>query len=204
MALGDDTIIRRMSDATERRGQKVTLRRVAKVSGQLPHPPVLFDAVVDGDFLTGATQISIRAGQAVGRLISGDKLTIGGTVKVTVSGTVNARTPSVDAATVVTPGFTNIPLLPALAANISDGDDVVLVPGTDTDVYVMPTSISARLRPDQIIAGDLFMRLPAFNVSKPATTDIVIMGDDRYSIIGIDPFLHRGMVAGWDLHLRSV
>lgn len=203
MATGDDTIARRVADACYRRGRRVTIRRIAKSSGASPHPPVLFNAVSDGAYSAGVTTISIRASQAVGRLLAGDKLTIG-SATATVGAEISARSPSFDPSVVVVPGFTNIQLSVALSASVSDGDAVTLTAATDATAWMMPTAIPARLRSDQIITGDLFLRMPAYRQTKPLTTDQLIIDGTAYSIIGIDPIFQRAITVAWDLQARTI
>lgn len=203
MTAGDDTMVRRYADAMQRRGRQITLRRItALADGTTPNPPTLVFPVLDGDAAAAATSIAIRASQAIGRLLAGDTLSIGGFAPVTIAADVTARALSLDPANPATPGFDAVTLASGLPGAAADGTAIVPTWKADTLVWASVQGFAVGLRSDQIVSGDLRVRIAAFGIAQPSLTDrLLIDGYDR-SIVGVDPFYVRSDIAAWDVQAR--
>lgn len=193
----DDTVIRRMAETYERKGTPIILRRTTSAVGG-PNPPVLVNPRLDGAVLAGVTQIAIRADQAVGRIVAGDKLNIGASIEYTVAAPVTARTPSMNPTVVVAPGFTAVTLTAPLEDPGADGATITMRWSADQTIYGSVASRSSSLAPDQRVDGDFRLIIPAFGVlSPPKEQGAVSFGGVWYRIVQVIPNLHRDQVSHW-------
>lgn len=202
MTTGDDTIIRRYADAVERRGTKVTLRRTTLVNGVSPNPAVLVSPVLDGNHSSGATSIAIRAGQATGRIIAGDKLKIGALDPITVSATATARLPSMDPSVTPNPGFASVSLAAPLPSGQADGAVIVPTWVADQQVWVVLTGAPINMTNDRILAGDLFVRMPSFNTAQPLMDQQLLVNGDWRTVVNVRPVFWNTLISAWDVQAR--
>lgn len=202
MTFGDDTIIRRFSDAVQRRGQQITLRRATSAGALGPNPPAVIAPVLAGNVSAGASQISIRATAAFGRILPGDTITIGTLPEITVAAVAFANAAPVDPSAPWVPGFTNIELAGTLASAASDGTAIQIIWSADALVWCVIGALDFSLRSDQIIAGDETVVIPSYGVARPSVTDQLIIGDQTRTIISVTPARQRGLIVSWQLHAR--
>jgi len=157
--------------------------------------------VLEGPILAGATTIMLRASQAVGRILAGDRLAIGATSFIAVATTVTAREPSMDPAIIVTPGFDAITLTsPAPAA--PDGAPITPIWSADRIIPAAIQSYSLSLRNDQILAGDEEVIIAAYGNDRPDDTDILIFDGTPRSVVDVYPVYVLGLAAAWRVHVR--
>jgi hypothetical protein len=199
---GDDTIVRRFADGVSRRGRQIVLRRISLINGQSPNPPVLVSPVTNGHALAGATHIAIRAIQAVGRIVAGDILTIGSLAPIAVAADVTAQVPTMDPAVTVTPGFGVVVLAAPLPSDVADGSPIVPAWMADQLVWTMERNFSIALQGTQIVAGDLSMVVAAFGVTRPNTTDQLLLDGSIRSIVNVGREMVRGQAVAWTIQAR--
>jgi hypothetical protein len=199
----DDTIVRRYADAMERKGFRIVLRRISYVGGALPNPPILTAPVLDGTALAGATSIAIRASQAEGRIVQGDRLRFGtNLIAIKVAADATARGPETDPAHPATPGFATILLATPLLADVPDGTPIVASWSADQRVWATEQAYALSQRSDQILTGDLNVAIAAFNVVQPNAIDQLIFGGVIRSIVSIERSTVRGQTVAWKLQAR--
>lgn len=193
------TIAQRLKAAVQRRGATIALRRVSTSAapGSLSNPPILISPVIDGAPSAGATVIAIRANDAQGRMINGDRLVIAGT-SYRVTQTAEARdfdTP--------TAGFDNVHISPGLRANVADGTSVTPAWIADEKVPAIIQAYPQRLVDGTLItARDLELLIPSHEIDQPELTDLVLIGDDLRSIVSVQPIYTGSTIVQWRVQAR--
>jgi hypothetical protein len=195
-----DTLNRRVADALARRGnQRVTLRHLT-TSGPphlLPNPPTLVSPVLDGDTASGTSTIAIRAEDARGRMLDGDKLRIGDII-YRITATANSR-----ALTATEPGFDAVAITPGLVASLTDGAEITPIWSADTTVTALVQSYPLRLVDGtRIQSRDLMVTIAAYGLEQPSLTDQIIIGADIRSIMGVTPTYAGDRVVRWEIQAR--
>ena len=198
---GNDTIIRRFSDAMQRRGRLLTLRHVTNAGPAGPNPPSVMNAVLNGNVAAGATVISIRATAATGRIRAGDQISIGAFAPLTVAADIIANTPGFDPAVAWVPGFTDVITAP-LPADAIDGTALAFTWQADAPVWASVAGFDFSLQNTDIIAGDLDVTIAAYGVAPPADADQILIDGQIRSVRNVLPKYQRGLVVAWRLQAR--
>lgn len=202
MTFGDDTIIRRYSDAVRRRGRCITLRHVTSAGALGPNPPAVVAPVLDGPAAAGASVISVRATAAFGRILAGDKITIGALPPIAVGADVIASAAPVDPSAPWQPGFTGITLAGTLPSPAADGTAVAFTWQADTTVWCVVGEFDAKLQPTQLVAGDESVVIPAYGIAKPLATDQLLFDGETRTIVTVTRVYQRGLVVAWRVQAR--
>ena len=201
MTDGDDSIVRRAWDGYQRRGDAFILRRISKINGLLPNPPILSGAALDGAVIAGARQLSIRADVATGRIVAGDKIILSGRILEVATDTA-ARAISQDPAVVAVPGFTNVPLVRALPISAADGAVLDFAWKGDSEIKGRVEAFDTSIGANGIIAGDLGVTIPSYGIDPPTIIDELLIDGRIRSIQSITPVLARGVAVTWHVHAR--
>jgi hypothetical protein len=192
-------LLGRVAAAIRRNGTRIILRNPTQTRGpvQHPYPPTLDGAVLDGAQRGGATLISIRADEALGLLVPGDEITVGGAAYLVVDG---GASRSYDAAS---PGFDNIRISPPLVADLADGAPMTFVWSTDQYLWAKIQSV-----PSILVDGSLFMTedlqvtIAAKGATPPSLAAKLIIGSDTRAIVSRRPVYANGYVTMWQLQAR--
>ena len=187
----------RLADTHGRKGTLVTLRRVTVGPGG-PNPPTLTDTVLDGNHSAGATSVSVRATQAVGRIVAGDQIGIGALQPINIASTAVARAPSLDPTVAFAPGVDAIALATPLPAAVSDGAPVSFSWAADRTVRAGVARKSRTIDGGMRIEEGLSITIAAhLVVSPPEIRDQAIIGPTSYQILRVDPAMVGDVMVAW-------
>ena len=180
-------------------GMNVVVRNLTTVTGPQPYPnpPSLSsNFAVSGGASIHATSITFAGSLVNGRLLAGDKFTLGAsptvyTIGTTIQSSANA--------------FTGVVFSPGLSVAATDGESVAFTFSADTTVPALVTSFPSRLvNGTTIQASDKQVRFLASSLSyAPVVTDKVFMFSEAYSIVNPRPIQVQGTIFGWSLHVRK-
>jgi hypothetical protein len=181
----------------------VTLRKVTVLPGAnpAPNPPTYDGLVVDGAFSAGVSVINMRGDPVTGRLIAGDRFTVG------TGPTVYAVTGSGSISPATADTLPAVPFTPVLAANAADGAAVVFtVFAADSSFDALVTSPPAILVNGTIVQSDQQIRfldasLPAG--VKPGIGDTLILSSVPAKAIAVKSMEMQGTVYAWSCRVRS-
>lgn len=202
MTTGDDTIVRRYADAMQRRGTQIVLRRTTLAGRQGPNLPSVTGALLNGMTYAGAETIAIRATAASGRIIAGDRITIGTRLPISVVAEVVANAPDPNPAVVWAPGFTGVHLSSPLPRPAADGNTISFIWSADAPVWVTVESFGSSLANTDIVAGDLDIEMAAYGIARPVATNMLLIGDEIRTVVQAQPKYYRGFVVAWKIQAR--
>lgn len=173
------------------------LYRSVTGSGATQSPPQGSNFVVAANAIEGAAAISIKSSFAVGKLVAGDKITVGGnTYSVTGSG-VQA----------VMNQFSAVPVTPALAANVAPGDAVVLFFARDIQVRGAVAAYAANEFMGGVLAGDrrvVIMQAALAGLdTTPKAGDKLIFEDRSFNVQSAVAIYQGASPIAWDIQVRG-
>jgi hypothetical protein len=202
VTFGDDTIVRRYSDAVQRRGRQITLRHVTSAGALGPNPPAILNPMLAGNAAAGASVISIRAIAAFGRIVAGDQITIGSMAPIAVASDVLSTAAPVDPSAPWLPGFTSITLAGTLPSAASDGTVIAFTWQSDIPVWCVVGNFDSKLQPTQLLAGDESVVIPAYGIAKPSATDQLLIDGETRTIVEVTQVYQRGLIVAWRVQAR--
>lgn len=164
--------------------------------GSTQNPPSITGAVsVAAIAVAGASAVSLKAGYLIGKLAAGDKLTIGATVH-TITGPVQGANNQ----------FANVPITPALVADVAVNQPVTLTFARDTTISAAVSGYQARELTGGVVAGDI--RLVALAASAallpeaPKVGDLVAVGGRNVAVKNVAPLYAGAMLAAYEVQCR--
>ena len=172
------------------------LYRAAAGSGSTQNPPQTGALTLAADAGAGDGAVSVRSTLAVGKLIAGDKLTIGGT-EYTVTADVQA----------VMSQFAGVPISPSLAGDAASGAAVTPTYKRDIALRAAVASYAAKEFMGGVQAGD--RRLVAMQSalsaldSEPKAGDRIVMGGRAFNVQSAMPIYQGAQPVAWDIQARG-
>lgn len=186
------------------KGSPITLRMVTFSAGAepLPNPPGWEAVAVAGAHLAGATSLALAGTRLLGRLVAGDRLTIGADT-VTVAAEASAE----DNAITVTLAA------PGLPADVADGAAVTPIWSADLPIMAEVAAGPRRLPDGSMTESRSFTaKIARFDLpdgvnvpdkDEPSHQWRIIMADgDERTVIDIAPTMVNGVCAVYDLLAR--
>ena len=176
-------------------GTDVLYRAVAG-SGSTQNPPQTGALTVAADANAGSSAIGIKSNLAVGKLIAGDKLTIGGT-EYTVTADVTA----------VMSQFSGVPVSPVLSADAVSGSEVVPTYKRDIALRAAVASYAAKEFMGGVQAGD--RRLVVMQAAlaaldgEPKAGDRIVFGGRTFNVQSAAPIYEGTTPIAWDIQARG-
>lgn len=166
-------------------------------SGSSQNPPSISGPVtLAADAVSGAATVSLRADYAVGRLLAGDTVSIGG---ITYSVTSPAKASS--------GGFAAIGIDPVLTVDAAIGDAVEIAFARDVTITAAISGYQASELQGGVQVGDLRIVLLASAVTNllesPKVGDMVILGGVGLRVANINPVYAGGKAIGWEVTARK-
>ena len=181
-------VIRRFGD-----GETITLRERCSLLNATTGAPTNTLAAV-GAHAAGAATLTLDAAGLVGVLVAGAQLTIAAVV-YTVGNEVQAASGA----------LTGVEISPVLAGNLADNGVVtVSTPYADYTYTVLRASIVERELADGRADTARGYRLEAVDQTRePKPGDVVIDGNDRETVLSVDPFRPGDRALNWTITLGS-
>ena len=192
-------LAKRVYQAYVRRAKRVVLRQVTTVPGPnpSPNPPTCEAPVLAASYPAGATVVSINAAAAIGRLIQGDTLTIGGAGYV-VAGTVASR-----AYANPPPGFDHVQLEGPLGAAAAAGAPILATWAADFPSYAKIGAFPRYVLNDELVqAQDLDIRVPAWNLPPISNEWQVIIDGEDFAIVSHTPIYAGQVIVEYQVQAR--
>lgn len=188
----------RYADALARKGATVTLRRKTSSAGPTPlvNPPRISLAFVRDPVPAGAELVPVEATVAVGRLLPGDQLLIGG-VAYPVTGEAAVRQPAPG-----TPVFLWVPVQP-LKASLAAGMNVGFKFAADFETSAMVNSFPIRLVDgERIKSRDLSVLIAAWKLPDIDTAWTLIIRGREMAVQVASPTYERDEIVSWSIQAR--
>ena len=200
------SLVGRMKGAIRARGTLIYLRAAA-ATGVSGNPPTVVNPVADGDQPIGATTLTLRADDAYGALVAGDRIRVGSMLYAVAAAASARALPSAgDTTTSYTPGFSAVPITTAVRVDIPDGTPVQFVWSADSAYYAMISGYPLNVVDGSLIqARDLRVLIAAEAFEAPTLlSKIVIPGDPSSprTVVGINPVYYGSIVIQWQLQAR--
>lgn len=180
-------------------GAVVAYRSVSG-SGTTQNPPQGSGFTISTAAAAGATEVTIGAGFAVGKLVSGDKFTIeGDDTEYSITEDVTASLSK----------FTDVPITPALAENAAQGADVTFDFARDFDLRAAIAGYEAAEFAGGVQVGDrrLVILQAAFDdagmTDTPKVSDRVTLEDTLFTVQNAVAIYEGDTVIAWDVQVRA-
>lgn len=166
-------------------------------SGATQNPPQGSSFTVSANALSGATAISIKASLAVGKLVAGDKISVGGRTHTVTGAGVQA----------VMNQFSAVPVSPALAEAVSVGDPVTLSFARDLSLRGAVAGYAASEFMGGVVAGDrrivIMQGALASLDDKPKAGDKIVFEGRAFNVQTAVAIYQGQNPVAWDIQLRA-